>query len=263
MASLKSALQYAWHGSGRRWDAVWIGIVGGLIGGFVIWVLGVKVPQTVLDNPLWGAVVAIALGAVTGVATVFIVRLCWAPFHFKLKPYGGFSAVSRRVLMHPFLPVILMASGLLLFVVLFGAGSVLFVIQQAQTPIIAQHENSEATTNPAVIAAPKKDAPKPEPLPTGAKFRLDDQIYWFAPKPYVAREAKDVLEVGEEFDNYLQINMVPLMQELQQYTSVLPSKIKQSNPKEIRKYLLDFDTNRLIPCFQEAMKIYNKSYLSF
>ena len=132
MADFRAAFVYAWHGSGRRWDAAWVGIIGCLIGGFPIWLLGLKAPQTILDNPGWGAVVAIALGSITGVIFVFVIRLCWAPFHFRLEPSGGFRAALRTALGNNMWPVILMIFGIAFFVIFFGAGTILFVTSQAK-----------------------------------------------------------------------------------------------------------------------------------
>jgi hypothetical protein len=145
MVGFKKELQYAWHGSGRRWDAAWIGIVGGLIGGFSIWLLGIKVPQTILDNPGWGGVAAIALGSITGVIFVFVIRLCWAPFHFRLEPWGGFRNAFGTALGGNMWPVILMISGIACFVGLSGAGVILFVLNQPKvgaTPVACKAANS-------------------------------------------------------------------------------------------------------------------------
>ncbi len=134
MASFKECHRYAWHGSGRRWNTVGIGLIGGLFGGLTIWGLGIKVPPTILDNPLWGAVIAISIGAAVGVILVYAVRLCWAPFQFRLEPLGGFRKATRAALGSNMWPVILMLSGIGCFAIFFGAGVVLFAINQNERP---------------------------------------------------------------------------------------------------------------------------------
>lgn len=135
-AGFKEHLNYAWRGSGRRWDAVWMAVIGGLIGGFAIWLSGLKMPQTILDNPLWGGVVAIVLGAITGVIFMFAVRLSWAPIHFRLAPLGGFKRAFRAALGDNMWPVILMLSGIACFALLFGSGIVLFAVKKtAAAPV--------------------------------------------------------------------------------------------------------------------------------
>jgi hypothetical protein len=131
MATFQSAVLYAWHGSGRRWDTVWIGILGGLLGGLVFWAVGLKVPQAILDNPGWGAVAGIMLGAITGVMFVFLVRLCWAPFHFRLEPLGGFRKAVHGRLGVQMWPALLVISGIVSFVLLSGVGLLLFLTNQA------------------------------------------------------------------------------------------------------------------------------------
>jgi hypothetical protein len=74
---IKQAFAYAWHGSGRHWDAAPMQIFGGSVGGFLIWWQEIKVPATVLDNPALSGVAAIAIGAIFGALVVFVVRLCW------------------------------------------------------------------------------------------------------------------------------------------------------------------------------------------
>jgi hypothetical protein len=129
--SFRDYVKYAWHGSGRKWDTAWIGLVGSLLGGFLFWLLGLKVPQAILDNPPWGAVAGIVIGAITGVIFVFLLRLCWAHFHFRLEPLGGLRSAARAKLGTEMWPIVLMALGVVAFVVLFGAGFLLFLTTAA------------------------------------------------------------------------------------------------------------------------------------
>ena len=132
MASFKERHHYAWRGSGQRWDAAGIGIIGGLLGGLAIWLLGIKVPQTILDNPFWGGVIAISFGAIVGAAFMYAVRLCWSSFHFRLEPLGGFRKATRATLGDNMWPVILMLSGIACFALFFGAGIVMFAMNQTK-----------------------------------------------------------------------------------------------------------------------------------
>jgi hypothetical protein len=167
-SSLRDCLQYAWRGSGPRWDTPWIAIIGGIIGGLIFWRLGLKVPQTILENPLWGAVVAIVLGAVTGVAAVFIARLCWAPFHFLLKPKGGLKAALKSKLGVNMWPIVLMTSGVFAFVILFGSGAIWFAV--ASNGTIAEGASS-------VKAAPEKAGPVAVAYEVEGHLRALDQLY--------------------------------------------------------------------------------------
>jgi hypothetical protein len=143
------ALAYAWHGSGRRWDALWLALIGGLIGGFVIWRLGLTVPHAILDNPGWGGVAAIMLGAFTGVMVVFVARLCWWPFHWRLQPHGGLNAFLGANLGAFMWPIILTVSGFLAFVLLTGIGVIWLSLQA----IHGGSTTREATT-PNTIGSP-------------------------------------------------------------------------------------------------------------
>ena len=149
--TFRECLKYAWHGSGRRWDAGWIGIIGGLVGGLIIWRLALKVPQTILDNPAWGAVAAIVIGAVVGVIVVFFARLCWAPLHFALENCGGLKAFFQTKSHRRMWPAILMILGLFLFVVLFGTGAIWFVAQGGFPPTIPSSRILVADPEPIYV----------------------------------------------------------------------------------------------------------------
>src|SRR6266581_9021462 len=100
--AIKQALHYAWHGSGRRWDALPLQTIGGAVGGVVIHFLGIKMPQEVLDNPGLNLVVTTLIGGVAGVTAVFIVRLCWYGIihhlRIRLNPFIVVAAVGGLVL---------------------------------------------------------------------------------------------------------------------------------------------------------------------
>jgi hypothetical protein len=122
----QTALGYAWHGSGRHWDRGWLQLGGGAIGGFLIWYWGVKVPSTILDNPALSAIIAIAIGGLAGAMVVFVLRLCWWPFHKRLRPHGGLPVYLQKRLGARMWPVMLMILGLASFIILFGTGAIWF-----------------------------------------------------------------------------------------------------------------------------------------
>jgi hypothetical protein len=115
-------ITYAWRGSGPQWDTPKVAVLGGSVGGFVFWLLGIKLPQAILDNPGWGAVVSIALGAIVGVFVVFIGRLCCAPIHFAYEDYGGFRAFLKQRMGRHMLPFVLIAAAIALSILSIGVG---------------------------------------------------------------------------------------------------------------------------------------------
>jgi hypothetical protein len=88
---MREAIRYAWHGSGKRWDAGIQQVTGSAAGGLLVYLLGIKVPQEILDNPSLGALAAIVVGGFTGVIITFVLRLSWyGIFHhlrIKLNPW--------------------------------------------------------------------------------------------------------------------------------------------------------------------------------
>src|ERR1700733_10220980 len=106
---MQKAFAYAWHGSGKRWDAAPLQVVGGAIGGFVIWYWGLKVPSEILDNPAFSGIAAIAIGAICGALVAFILRLCWYPVYRRYRPYGGAGPYLRANLGIQMWPIVLMA----------------------------------------------------------------------------------------------------------------------------------------------------------
>ncbi len=142
-------IKYAWHGSGSRWDAVLLQILGATIGGWAFWYFDIKTPQFILDNPALSAVVAIIIGAVIGVAAAFLLRLCWWPFHCRLQPHGGLIPFLRGALGTFMWPVILSASGLLAFVLLTGIGVVWLSLQVLNgVPSVKAAETPNTVGNP-------------------------------------------------------------------------------------------------------------------
>jgi hypothetical protein len=148
--SIKSRWHYAWEGSGPRWLEAGLGVVGGSVGGLVFWVLGVKLPQEILDNPSLSGVLATAVAGVAGVTVAFIGRFCWWPIYCRFHPYGGLVPYLRAKLGIQMWPIILMAAGFFCFVALSGCGLVWFVVQNLSggAPVGA------VNAAPAVSSAP-------------------------------------------------------------------------------------------------------------
>ena len=146
MAAWKEAILYAWHGSGRKWDAMWLQLAGCGIGGLLIWYWGIKVPPEILDNPALGGLAAIVIGGLAGGAVVFLLRLGWWPVHKWLKPHGGLIALFEKRLGERMWPTMLMALGGALCVVSMGiflAGAIWFALKLEQKPQqAAQQANS-------------------------------------------------------------------------------------------------------------------------
>jgi hypothetical protein len=148
MALSKDALAYAWHGSGRRWDSALLQVLGGAIGGFIIWAWGLKVPPAILDNPAFSGVAAIAIGAVVGALVVFVLRLCWWPLHRRLAPHGGLWSFLLKVLGAQMWPVIMMTAGLFLFAILTGGGLIWLALQiRGGTGVAAAAAKTSETPN--------------------------------------------------------------------------------------------------------------------
>ncbi len=145
----RKALVYAWHGSGRKWDALWLQSLGGVFGGFVIWYWGLKVPQAILDNPALGAVVAIIIGAAAGAIVVFLLRLCWWPFYWRLEPHGGLFQFLQTRLGTFMWPVVLTTAGVVAFIVLSGVGLVWLSLQ-----VLSGASVREVSATPNTIGNP-------------------------------------------------------------------------------------------------------------
>lgn len=66
---------------------------------------------------------------------MFLAWLLWSPIHSRLEPFGGLQSALRSKLGANMLPIILMSLGLLAFVLLFGTGSIIFVLHAAKPAI--------------------------------------------------------------------------------------------------------------------------------
>ena len=137
MAAWADYFHFAWHGSGPRWAAMPIQLVGSASGGGLMWWWGVQLPHEIIDNPALAAIAAIVIGGIAGVIFVFVIRLCWAPIHFRLAEQGGLRTTLQSKLGELMWPAILMSVGLFSFALFFGGGLIWFVTiaQRATAPI--------------------------------------------------------------------------------------------------------------------------------
>jgi len=126
------AFRYAWYGSGPKWGAAPMQLMGGLLGGLLFPLLDLKLPQQIIDNPLWSNGAAVIIGGMAGVTFAFLLRLAYWPIHRRVAPLGGLLPALRAKLGVQMGPVILMASGMLAFVVLFGGGAIWAVVQSTE-----------------------------------------------------------------------------------------------------------------------------------
>lgn len=109
-------------------------IFGGCLGGLLFPVLGVKLPQLIGDNPLWSNVAAAAIGGLAGVVFIFIVRMTYYLAVYRHVKPDGLRAALRKKLGVQMWPVILMASGIAAFLLLFGGGAIWAVSQSGLAP---------------------------------------------------------------------------------------------------------------------------------
>jgi len=95
--SIKAAIRYAWGGS-KRWDAGIPQIIGSAIGGLAAYLLGIKVPQEILDNPSLAALVSIIIGGLVGFVVIFAGQICWYFLHHhprtKVNPYIAIAVLG-------------------------------------------------------------------------------------------------------------------------------------------------------------------------
>jgi hypothetical protein len=102
-------------------------------------------------------------------------------------------------------------------------------------------------------------APKIEPLPSGAKFRRGEHVFYYVREPYTPKEAADILEICEELDNYLQVKFLPIIGSLQEYTKSKPQNIKLiGGPKSAQTHIHDIDVTLLIPAYEAMTPIIGK-----
>jgi hypothetical protein len=150
---IKGLWRYAWHGSGRKWDAAWLQVAGGVLGGFAIWYWGLKVPSEILDNPAFSGIAAIVIGAICGALVAFVLRLCWYPVYRRCHSYGGLVPYLRAKLGVQMWPIVLMASGFFFFVVLSGGGLIWLIVQTVKVTPARTAANLDTAAAP--LTAPE------------------------------------------------------------------------------------------------------------
>lgn len=97
---------------------------GGILAGALISYWGVKLPPVISDNPVWSNIVAAIMAGIAGGLFVFLVRWAYWPIHRRVERSGGLRAALRKNLGAQMWPVIMMASGLVAFLLLFGGGAI-------------------------------------------------------------------------------------------------------------------------------------------
>jgi len=117
-------LRYAWRGSSAHWAKSWLNAIGAIVGAAIVDATGL--PFELGDGFLARALFW-AIGAVLGVAALFLARLCWWPVHCSFGPRGGIAIVLKERFGRNMWPVILMIAGIVLFVLLFGVGAVWYI----------------------------------------------------------------------------------------------------------------------------------------
>jgi hypothetical protein len=117
-------LRYAWRGSGKHWATSWVNAIGALVGAAIIEAAGVRLE---IGNEFASKVLTWAIGAVLGVAVLFLPRMCWWRFHRAFDRRGGLAVALKERFGANMWPIILMATGIILFVLLFGGGALWYV----------------------------------------------------------------------------------------------------------------------------------------
>jgi hypothetical protein len=147
---------YAVRESVIKWESVKLGIFGGGVGGIIFHFLGIKVTpemKEIIDNPFWGPAIGILLDAAAGVLIVFVLRFLYAIVHFSFEAHGGFRAFLRKRLGRQMWPILLMATGIMAFVLLFGGGAVWFVVKSEKPRLVIA---DQTPASEAVAKPPKK-----------------------------------------------------------------------------------------------------------
>jgi hypothetical protein len=167
---IKKSLGYASSSAFRNASEWWLGGIGGAVGWFILWLagLGMDFAKAIPADPLMANAIVLVCCVVLGVITVFLVRLLYAPIHFLVEPSGGLRAYLRARFGIQMWPIILMASGIAAFVLLFGSGMALFVIQSsggstqqlAMAPVGDQSSGPVSPTNQPTSILSHKYTPR-------------------------------------------------------------------------------------------------------
>lgn len=134
--AVRSYLDYAWTGSSRHAAKWWAPIPGGVIAWLIFLVAGwpMTLPDMLPKNPFVEQAVVLFICVLAAQLLAFVARLCYAPIYYRLERQGGLIGSLRARLEAQMWPIILMFSGLASFVVLFGAGAILFAMRPVEHP---------------------------------------------------------------------------------------------------------------------------------
>jgi uncharacterized membrane protein YeaQ/YmgE (transglycosylase-associated protein family) len=115
-----------------------VSVTGAFSAAGIYQLMGWEFLEPLLHMPLVAEGIAAIIGAVTGLLVVFLVRLAYSPLHFAFEDRGGLAVALRTKLGAQMWPMLLMLSGIFLFVVVFGAGAIWFVLSKdAPIPSVA------------------------------------------------------------------------------------------------------------------------------
>jgi hypothetical protein len=172
---MRRHLKYAAQKSRPHADRWWFAPFGGLVGAALLWGVGVS-PS--IDNWLpdhWLVRASFDVVICVGVAyfLMFLGLVLWSPMRELLEPQGGLRALMRRRLGVQMWAIVLMASGLFAFVLLFGAGAILFALSYNRPTSITEAPPAP----PKIVAVPTAsyDVPKKlEAIDVFEKILLDE-----------------------------------------------------------------------------------------
>jgi hypothetical protein len=137
--------KYVVRDSFNRADTV-ASTAGAVVLAVVAHIIGVE-GSKMLSADLFIRSVQIAVSGFIAIwATIMFCRACWWPLHRRLVPHGGLLSFLRVRLGGNMWPVILMLSGIACFALFFGAGVVMFAMNQTmarEMPATCKASNSE------------------------------------------------------------------------------------------------------------------------
>jgi hypothetical protein len=112
----------------------WLAVAGSIIGWLIFWLLGPKdmIANILPSDPLAANAAILTCCVLVGIMSVFLLRLLYAPIHFRFEPYGGPRAYLRATLGVHMWPIVLMAAGFFCFVTLSGSGLIWLAVQTAR-----------------------------------------------------------------------------------------------------------------------------------
>jgi hypothetical protein len=216
----------------------WLGALGGAILAFSVRAMGWHFLSALPSDPILASVVTYVCGVLVGFLFVFGLRLSWAPFHFSYETRGGLWKTLRSIKVEAWHLIVAGSLGVILSSILFFSG----VVWHLTVPSARGFDSSK----------------KLKILPNGAKFELDDQIYWSVAQPYIPKEAAAILEAAEDLDNYYLKKSATWLQEVANSVPEMFGRIKDvGGPRGVRAALRQLDEEKLIPLLQGGDAIRN------